>query len=201
MNGESTAPGCPFTANDVPSPLDDYGRSKLEAEEGLGQLALEHGIEVVIIRPVLVYGPGVKAKFRSMLEWLHRGIPLPLGATGNLRSLVAVDNLTDLVARTLRHPAAANKTFLVSDGEDLSSTELLRRSAAALGTSARLFSVPTRLLKASAFMIGREASASRLLGSLQVDIRQTRDLLKWSPPVCVDDALAATARHFLGHDE
>ncbi len=196
VNGEGTASGKPYTADDTPMPVDPYGISKLEAEQGLQALSQETGMEVVIIRPVLVYGPGVKANFRSMMSWLRKGIPLPLGATGNKRSLVAVDNLVDLIATCIDHPAAANQTFLVSDGEDLSTTQLLQRMGKALGRPARLLPVPASLLQAGAAMLGKRAIAQRLCGSLQVDIGKTRELLGWAPPVSVDDALRKTARAF-----
>jgi nucleoside-diphosphate-sugar epimerase len=197
VNGEGTAPGRPYTADDRPAPTDPYGISKHEAEQGLTQLAGAAGIEVVIIRPVLVYGPGVGANFLAMVRWLHRGIPLPLGALDNRRSLVAVENLSDLIARCLDHPAAANQTFLVSDGEDLSTTALLRRTATALGTRARLFPVPAAALGMGARLLGRGQVAQRLCGSLQVDIGKTRRLLGWSPPLGVDEALERMARGFL----
>src|SRR5471030_1467912 len=141
VNGEQTFIGQPFTADDVPAPVDPYGISKHEAELGLMRLARETGMEVVVIRPVLVYGPGVKANFLSMMRWLYRGIPLPFGSLYNRRSLVAVDNLVDLILTCLHHPKAPDQTFLVSDGEDLSTTALLRRTAAELGRPARLVQV------------------------------------------------------------
>ncbi|SHM85338.1 UDP-glucose 4-epimerase family protein [Phytopseudomonas punonensis] len=196
VNGEGTEPGHPYRADDTPAPQDPYGVSKMEAEQGLRALAGEAGMEVVIIRPVLVYGPGVKANFRSMMSWLRKGIPLPLGATGNKRSLVAVDNLVDLIATCIDHPAAANQTFLVSDGDDLSTTQLLQRMGTALGRPARLLPVPASLLQACAAMLGKRAIAQRLCGSLQVDIGKTRELLAWAPPVSVDEALRKTARAF-----
>jgi len=196
VNGEGTEPGQPYRADDTPAPQDPYGVSKMEAEQALRAVASETGMEVVIIRPVLVYGPGVKANFRSMMSWLSKGVPLPLGATGNKRSLVAVDNLVDLIATCIEHPAAANQTFLVSDGEDLSTTQLLQRMGSALGRPARLLPVPASLLQASAAMLGRRAIAQRLCGSLQVDITKTRELLGWTPPVSVDDALRRTAHAF-----
>ncbi|MGQ7957270.1 UDP-glucose 4-epimerase family protein [Pseudomonas sp. SP16.1] len=199
VNGESTAPGKPYSAETQPAPVDPYGISKLEAELALQALAAETGLEVVIIRPPLVYGPGVKANFLSMMRWLSKGIPLPLGAIHNRRSLVALDNLVDLIATCIEHPAAANQTFLVSDGEDLSTSELLRRMGAALGRPARLLPVPSRLLEAGAAMLGRKALSQRLCGSLQVDIGKARELLNWSPPLSVDNALRKTAEHFLEH--
>ena len=200
VNGEQTAPDRPFTAHDSPTPADPYGVSKLEAEQGLRVVARETGLEVVIIRPVLVYGPGVRANFRAMMRWIHRGIPLPLGAIHNRRSLVALDNLVDLAVRTLTHPAAANQTFLVSDGEDLSTTELLRRTAAAMGKRARLIPVPSSLLATAARVAGKGNVANRLLGSLTVDIAKTRELIGWSPPMNVDRALEMTVAHYLAHE-
>jgi nucleoside-diphosphate-sugar epimerase len=197
VNGEETAPGQPFTELDAPSPADAYGLSKLEAEQGLRRIATETGLEVVIIRPVLVYGPGVGANFRALMRILHTGLPLPLGGIDNKRSLVALDNLTDFIARCLSHPAAAGGTFLVSDGEDLSTPELLRRTAAALGVAARLLPVPPSPLEAMARLVGKGAAARRLCRSLQVDIAKARAQLGWSPPVGVDEALALTAAGFL----
>lgn len=197
VNGEGTLPGRPYAPDDVPAPVDPYGISKHEAERGLRQLALETGLEVVIIRPVLVYGPGVKANFLTMMRWLYRGMPLPLGAIHNKRSLVALDNLVDLIVTCLYHPAAANQIFLASDGEDLSTMELLQRSAVALGRSVHLISVPVLVLRAVARLLGKMDLVQRLCGSLQVDISKTRELLGWVPPVSVDDALKKTAQRFL----
>lgn len=197
VNGESTAPGRPFTADDKPAPTDPYGISKYEAEQGLLALARQTAMEVVIIRPVLVYGPGVKANFLSLMKWLHRGIPLPLGRTRNYRSLVAMDNLIDLVHTCLQHPAAARQIFLASDGEDLSTTNLLCRLSYALGKPARLFSVPTTVLKAGAVLLGQREMAQRLLASLQVDVSKARHLLNWVPPITVDEGLRRAARGFL----
>jgi len=151
----------------------------------------------VIIRPPLVYGPGVKANFLAMMRWLNKGVPLPFGAINNKRSLVALDNLVDLIATCIDHPAAANQTFLVSDGEDLSTTELLQRMATVLGRPARLLPVPEYILKAGAVLLGRRDISMRLIGSLQVDISKTKKLLDWSPPLSMDDALKKTAEDFL----
>lgn len=197
VNGEGTAQGAHYKADDTPQPLDPYGISKMEAEQGLRELAAQTGLEVVIVRPVLVYGPGVKANFLSMMRWLQKGVPLPFGAIHNRRSLVALDNLVDLIVTCIDHPAAANQIFLVSDGEDLSTSDLLRRMGAALGKPARLLPVPSRLLETGALILGKQALAQRLCGSLQVDINKTRELLGWSPPVGVDEALRRTAVHFL----
>lgn len=197
VNGEGTEQGKPFKANDMPAPADPYGISKMEAEQGLMALAKESDMEVVIIRPVLVYGPGVKANFRSMMNWLNKGIPLPLGRIHNKRSLVALDNLVDLIVTCTQHPAAANQTFLVSDGEDLSTTELLTRMSKALDRPARLLPVPGGLLQLGGKLLGKDAVMQRLCGSLQVDISHTRQTLGWVPPVSVDSALRKTADHFL----
>lgn len=199
VNGEATQPGIPFTAADVPAPSDAYGISKYEAEQGLLALARETGLEVVIIRPPLVYGPGVKANFLSMMRSLHKGVPLPLGAIHNSRSLVALDNLVDLIDTCLDHPAAANQVFLAGDEEALSTTELLLRLGNALNKPARLLPVPSWLLKVGAAMLGKRDAAMRLCGSLQIDTTMTRTILGWQPPVSVDEGLRATANYFLEH--
>lgn len=196
VNGEATQPGHPFTADDASAPLDAYGVSKMEAEQGLRELAAQTGMGFVIIRPPLVYGPGVKANFQAMMRWLARGMPLPLGAIHNLRSLVALDNLVDLIATCIDHPAAANQTFLVSDGEDLSTSQLLQRMGQALGKPARLIPVPPALLKLGAVLVGKPALAQRLCGSLQVDISKTRQLLGWNPPASVDEGLKKAAEGY-----
>ncbi|WP_410481571.1 UDP-glucose 4-epimerase family protein [Pseudomonas plecoglossicida] len=201
VNGEGTVPGQPYTADDLPRPQDPYGISKMEAEVALRALAKQSGLQVVIIRPVLVYGPGVKANFLNMMRWLDRGIPLPFGAIDNRRSLVALDNLVDLIVTCIQHPAAANQTFLVSDGEDLSTTALLRRMAQALGKTARLLPVPAWVLSTAAKSLGKGGLSQRLCGSLQVDIRKTRELLGWQPPIHVDAALLAAARHYQENDK
>ncbi|WP_459950485.1 UDP-glucose 4-epimerase family protein [Denitratisoma sp. agr-D3] len=194
VNGEFTEAGHPFTADDAPAPEDSYGVSKYEAEQLLRQIADETGMEVVIIRPPLVYGPGVKANFESMMRWLARGVPLPLATvTENRRSLVALDNLVDLTMTCLNHPAAANQTFLVSDGEDISTAELLKRMGAAMGKPARLFCVPSALLKLGATVLNKPGIYQRLCGSLQLDIAKTRQLLGWAPPVSVDEGLRRAA--------
>jgi nucleoside-diphosphate-sugar epimerase len=153
-------------------------------------------MQVVIIRPPLVYGPGVKANFRSMMSWLRKGIPLPFGAvTENRRSLVALDNLVDLIATCAAHPRAGNETFLVSDGEDVSTADLLTRLGAALRRPARLIPVPPAVLALAARPLGRDF-ARRLLASLQVDIGKTRQLLGWTPPISVDEGLRRAADAF-----
>lgn len=189
VNGESTSGRGPFTPDESAHPEDPYGFSKFEAEQGLIELASETGMEVVIIRPPLVYGPGVKGNFASMIKLVDRGLPLPLGAVHNKRSLVALENLVDLIITCTYHPAAANEVFLASDGDDLSTTELLRAVAVAMGKPSRLVPLPSGLLTAGATILGKKAVARRLLDSLQVDISKTRDLLDWQPPLSVDDGL------------
>lgn len=189
VNGEATLPGHPFTADDMPAPLDPYGVSKMEAEQGLREISAHTGMEVVIVRPPLVYGPGVKANFASMMRWVAKGVPLPLGAIHNVRSMVALDNLVDLLVTCLKHPAAAGQTFLASDGEDVSTTQLLRRTAQALGKQAMLLPVPAGLLQWGAALLGKRDVAQRLCDSLQVDIGKTRQLLGWAPPLTLDQGL------------
>jgi nucleoside-diphosphate-sugar epimerase len=190
VNGEGTQPGSPFHWNDTTAPLDPYGISKHEAEDGLREIAAATGMQVVIVRPPLVYGPGVKANFAAMMRAVQRGLPLPFAAvTHNRRSFVALDNLVDLLITCIDHPAAANQTFLVSDGEDLSTADLLRRLGKAMGRPARLFPVPPALLQAGADLLGKGDVAQRLLGNLQVDISHTRETLGWTPPITVDEGL------------
>lgn len=201
VNGESTAPGKAFQPDDLPSPKDFYGISKMEAEKALLELAQFEEMEVVVIRPVLVYGPGVKANFLSMIRWLNKGVPLPFGAIHNQRSLVFLDNLVSLIITCVDHPAAANQIFLVSDGEDLSTTQLLERLLQALNKPSRLIPIPSRFLELMARMVGKKSLSDRLCGSLQVDISKTRGLLNWTPEVSVDRALAKTVDVFLRQGE
>lgn len=197
VNGESTVLGQPFKADDEPCPSDPYAISKREAEQALWQLGSETGMEIVIIRPPLVYGPGVKANFLSMLNWLEKGIPLPLGAIKNQRSLVALGNLVDLIVVCIDHPAAANQVFLASDGEDVSTTRLLKCLAHALDKKACLLPLPQWLLSLGASLLGKQAVASRVLGSLQIDISKNRELLGWTPPISLARAMRQTADHYL----
>ena len=187
----------PFSAGDEALPHSPYAVSKYEAEIGLRALAAETGLEVVIIRPPLVYGPNAPGNFGSLMRWLRRGMPLPLGAIHNQRSLVALDNLVDLIITCLTHPAAANQTFLVSDGEDVSTTELLRRMGRAMNRPARLLPVPAGILKLAAALVGKRDMAQRLCGSLQVDIEKTCRLLGWQPPLTLDQGLKKAAEGLL----
>jgi nucleoside-diphosphate-sugar epimerase len=198
VNGEFSRIDAPFEPDQKPSPVDPYGVSKNEAEQGLISLSSETGMEVVIIRPPLVYGPGVQANFRSMMIWLKRGLPLPFGAiTNNRRSLIYLDNLVDLVVTCTKHPAAVNQIFLASDYHDLSTAELLNRLAMSLGRPAKLINVPLDLLTLGAKIVGGADLVDRLCGSLQVDISKTIDLLEWRPPVGLDEGFELTARCFM----
>jgi len=189
VNGEQTPRGKPFTALDTPAPEDAYGLSKWEAEQALQEISSETGMEVVIIRPPLVYGSGVKGNFASMIKIVAMGIPLPLGAIRNQRSLVALDNLVDLITTCIDHPSAANQVFLAGDGQDFSTTELLRGVAGAMGKPSRLIPIPSSFLLLGAMLFGRKSLAQRLFGSLQVDISQAVDLLGWTPPISVEEGL------------
>jgi nucleoside-diphosphate-sugar epimerase len=198
VNGEQTRTGQPFRSQDPPDPRDAYGLSKLEAERGLLEMSASCALQTVVIRPPLIYGPGVKANFQAMMRWVHRDVPLPLGGvTDNRRSLLALENLTSLIATCLQHPAAGNRILLASDGEDLSTAELLMRLGTALGHRAKLLAVPPALLMAGGRLVGRQDLVRRLLGSLQVDIGETRKVLGWEPPTTFDRAVARTATDFL----
>lgn len=189
VNGEKTFPGKPFQYDDKPMPEDAYGLSKAEAEAGLRQIALETGMEVVIIRPPLVYGPGVKANFAAMMALAKRNLPIPLGAINNKRSLVAIDNLVSLVITCVYHPKAANQIFLVSDDNDLSTTELVEKMFSAIGNRAIFVPVPVKLLRFFAKLIGKASVIERLYGNLEVDIEFTKNILSWRPVVSVQDAI------------
>lgn len=189
VNGESTQDGRPFLADDLPDPQDPYGVSKQEAERGLRALADLTGMEVVIIRPPLVYGPGVGANFGALMRCVQRGWPLPLGLVGNQRSLVGLDNLVDFIQLCCQHPKAANQTFLVSDGQDVSTPQLLRAMAAAYGRSVTILPIPVWLLQFAASFVGKSDALARLCGNLQVDIQKSQLLLNWRPTVSLEDGL------------
>lgn len=198
VNGEMTACGRRFSAGDQTAPADAYAKSKCEAEVALQGLAKAGDMELVVIRPPLVYGPGVRANFLAMMRWIHRGWPVPLGRVNNKRSLVALDNLVDLIATCASHPAAANQIFTVSDDEDISTSELARRIGVAVRNPAKLVSVPVALLRTCASFAGKSGQLERIVSSLQVDIAKTRDLLGWAPVINMEKALQETARHYLG---
>lgn len=195
VNGEGSLVA--YRETDPPAPQDAYGISKYEAELSLREIAGKTGMEVVMVRSPLIYGSGVKANFQALIRILVRGIPLPLGAIHNHRSLVALDNVVDLIVTCIEHPAAANETFLVSDGEDLSTTELIRRLARAMCRPARLIPMPTTVLMVGATLLGKGEMARRLCGTLKVDITKARKMLGWTPPVSVDEGLRRTAKEYL----
>lgn len=196
VNGNITSK--PFTENDAPAPIGAYAISKYEAEMGLRAVEQATGLEVVIIRPPLVYGAGAPGNFLKLLRALDQGLPIPLGAIENQRSLVSLDNLVDLIISCTQHSDAAGETFLVSDGEDLSTPDLLRRTGLALGRPARLVPIPVKLLRALAMGMGKDDVVRRLVSSLQVDITKARTLLQWAPPISVDSGLHAVANWYLG---
>ncbi|MGR5116748.1 UDP-glucose 4-epimerase family protein [Photobacterium damselae] len=198
VNGESTQLGKPFNFDDKRSPEDFYGQSKSEAEEKLLQLAEETGLEVVIIRPTIVYGPGVKANFASLLNLVSKGLPLPFGCIkDNRRSLVSVDNLVDLIVTCIDHPKAVNQVFLVSDDNDISTSEMVQQMAKALGKSQWQLPIPTVCYRLAGKVLGKEDVINRLLGSLQVDITHTKNTLGWKPPQTLEDGFKQTADAFL----
>lgn len=198
VNGESTDLNKPFKSTDDRHPEDFYGQSKSEAEEQLLLLAEETGLEVVIIRPTLVYGPGVKANFASLMNLVSKGLPLPFGCIkDNKRSLVSVDNLVDLIVTCIDHPKATNQVFLVSDDNDVSTSEMVQQMAKALGKSQWQLPIPTACYRLAGKALGKEDVINRLLDSLQVDITHTKDTLGWKPPQTVEDGFKQTADAFL----
>lgn len=197
VNGEVSP--VPFRETDTASPQDAYGLSKYEAEAALREIARRTGMELVVVRPPLIYGPGVKANFRSLMWALAKGIPLPLGDVHNSRSFVAIENLVDLIFTCINHPRAANELFFASDGEDLSTPELIRRLALAMGRPARLLPVPPSLLTMALACVGQREMSRRLCGTLVVNISKARELLAWIPPVSVDEGLRQTAEYYIQH--
>ena len=197
VNGESTTIDSPFTSQDTPNPQDPYGRSKTQAEQTLWDVASTSGLEGVVIRPPLVYGPGVRANFASLIGIVNRGIPLPLGSIQNKRSFVSVDNLIDCIATALQSSNEEGQTFLVSDGHDLSTPELIRSIASALHKSPMLIPFPTALLKLVATSVAKRGAYERLCGSLTVDIALTKQKLSWTPPFTVQDSMQRTVDAFI----
>jgi len=197
VNGESTTGRLPYKSSDKPSPEDPYGISKAEAEEGLKLISDETGMEVVIIRPPLVYGPGVKANFAALLKLASTGIPLPFGCINqNKRSMVYVENLISLIVECISNPNAANQTFLVSDDNDLSTKEFVKGLSSGLGKSGLMLPVPNVLFSIAGKVLGKSSVIDRLCGSLQVDISHTKDTLNWQPPYSVEQGFSATAKYF-----
>lgn len=197
VNGESTTIDTPFTPQDVPNPQDPYGRSKTQAEQALWEVASTSELEGVVIRPPLVYGPGVRANFASLIGIVNRGIPLPLGSIQNKRSFISIDNLINCIATALQSSNASGQTFLVSDGNDLSTSELIRSIASALHKSPNLVPFPPALLKLAATTAGKRSAYDRLCGSLTVDIALTKQKLSWTPPFTVQDSLQRTVDAFI----
>jgi len=191
----------PFTETDPPAPEDAYGLSKWEAEQSLLRVARTSAMQWVILRCPLVYGPGVGANFLRLMRAVARGMPLPLGAIGNQRSLLYLGNLVDAIRVCLPHPRARDQLFLVSDGEDVSTTTLARRLAAALRVRPRLVPVPVRLLRLAGRLTGRTAAVARLVDSLRVDSSRMRTTLGWIPPFSVEQGLAETARWYLAQEQ
>ncbi len=187
VNGIATTR--PFTAADIPAPVEDYARSKLEAELALQQLAAKTAMQLVIIRPPLVYGPDAPGNFGKLAKLAQKNLPLPLGAVQNKRSLIALDNLIDVIVTCIDHPAAANQTFLVSDDDDISTTQLLELITRAAGKTPRLLPVPVSWLRLAAKLTGKQAIIDRLCGNLQLDISHTRQTLGWTPPVSVQQGI------------
>lgn len=196
VNGEETT-GHAFTPLDEPRPQDAYGMSKWLGEKSLMEVTARTAMRAVIVRSPLVYGPGVRANFLRLLRWVDKEWPLPLGAIGNRRSLVSIWNLCDLLVQLLKSPSAPGRTWMVSDGEDLSTPELVRRIGKAMGRRVTLLPVPVGLLHLLGGLAGRKAEVARLCGSLAIDISQTRRELGWSPPVTVDEALSRTVDWYL----
>ncbi len=190
VNGNHTSK--PFTEEDIPHPHDAYSIAKYEAEYALLKLGKETGLEVVVIRPPLVYARYAPGNFKTLIEWVKKGVPLPFGSVQNQRSLVALDSLVDFIVLCATHPKAANEVFLISDGEDVSTTELLRKVGKALGKNIRLIPVPVGLMTFVAKLVGKEDVANRLFGSLQVDSSKARELLGWKPVITMDEQLKKT---------
>ena len=199
VNGESTAQRA-FHADDVPQPQDDYARSKLEAEQRLASLASASAMAVSVVRPPLVYGPGVRANFLRLLSLAHSGLPLPLASIANQRSMVSIWNLCDLICSLLRSPEPRPGTFLVADAENVSTPDLFRRLAHLMRRPARLWALPVGTLRAAAALLGRGAEIDRLSQSLRIDITSTRDRLGWSPPLTLEQGLARTVEWYMQRD-
>ena len=196
VNGEATT-RAPFSESDRPAPEDAYGVSKYRAELALAEVAEASGLELVIVRPPLVYGPGVKANFLNLMRAVYKGLPLPLGAVHNARSMVALDNLVDFLITAATHEKAAGRTFLISDDHDIGTAELARELASAMHRRARLIPVPAPLLQLLGKVSGKSAFIDRLTGSLQVDVTQARETLSWHPRVSVREGIERTVAHFL----
>jgi nucleoside-diphosphate-sugar epimerase len=197
VNGEETTSGQSYSEDSIPAPIDPYGVSKWEAELGLEKVCTQTGMEFVIIRPPLVYGPGVKANFQKLMGLVAKGMPLPLGAVDNQRSMLALDNLVSFISETILNPLASNQRFLLSDGKDVSTTQLLKLLAKGMGKSSLLIPIPMFILRTAAQFLGASSAADRLLGSLQIDSSKARQLLQWQPPLSVEEGIAIAAKAYL----
>ena len=203
VNGEETKPGKPYTENDTPAPKDAYGQSKLEAELGLHDIANQTGMEIVILRPTLIYGPGVKGNFARLIKLIALGIPLPLKSVDNRRSMISLKNCVDLIICAAKHDKAAGQTFLMSDGEDLSTPDLIKLLGWAMHKPVRLFAFPPSIMSFGAALINQRGIAQRLIGNLQVDISRARQDLNWTPVQSVKEGLIATVQstqHISGNE-
>jgi nucleoside-diphosphate-sugar epimerase len=197
VNGEQTIGSSSFQHNDISRPEDAYGISKWEAEQELWKISKRTGLEVVIIRSPLVYGEGLKGNFLRLLDLVYKGVPLPFLRVENSRSFVGLDNLIHLIALCINHPKAPGETFLISDGEDISTPELIRKLTRAMEKSSRLFPASVSLIKLISDLIGKSSEAKRLLGNLRVDSSRTRKVLGWSPPFSLDEGLKKTVQWYL----
>lgn len=202
VNGEKTKPGQPFTEESLPHPEDPYGISKLEAEEGIRAISEQTGMEFVFIRPPLIYGPGVKANYLKLMQLVQKRFPLPLASISNRRSMLALDNLIDFILLAAKHPQAANQLFLLSDGQSLSTAQLMSEIARAMGfASARLFPIPVPALQMIAKHLGQSAAIERLTDSLEIDSQKASQLLKWNPPLSIQTGIQLTVDDFLLHQQ
>jgi UDP-glucose 4-epimerase len=202
VNGEKTNLGEPFTEDSIPKPEDPYGVSKLEAEEGIRKICNATGMEYVIIRPPLIYGPGVKANFQKLMNLVQKRLPLPLGGIVNQRSMLALDNLIDFILLVARHPKAANQLFLLSDNQGYSTPHLIERLSKSMGyTSARLISIPAQILHLAGLCLGQKSAVERLTESLEVSAHKAHLLLDWNPPLNVEQAIQVTVDDFLSSQE
>lgn len=197
VNGELTSPGRAFTAEDVPNPVDPYGISKMEAEVELHRFIASTKMEVVIVRPVLVYGPGVRANFLTLIDWINKGIPLPFARVSNKRSFVYLDNLVDFIQLCMVHHAAANEIFLISDGEDLSTPSLVSKIGSSMGKRPFMIPVPVWLMTFCASLLGKSSISTRLFASLQVDVKKNTMLLNWKAPYSVDQGIESTVKSYV----
>jgi UDP-glucose 4-epimerase len=194
VNGESSVPGLPIRQSDTPNPLDNYGRSKLAAELALQEICRANSMDYVIIRPVLVYGKGVKANFSALVSAVKKGLPLPIASVKNTRSMIGINNLINLIVDACTNPKAANQTFLASDGIDMSTPELVRLIAKSLNRRTRIFPFPISILRSLAVVFGKSSVIDKLTGSLSVDISHTTNTLNWRPPFSVESEIAKAVK-------